>query len=51
MSILQEGDQLKGAFGRLSVSIYQIIVELTLMVHIGKTMPHVHVLDGWERRA
>ena len=32
MSILQEGDELKGAFGRLSVSRLEITVELTLMV-------------------
>lgn len=32
MSILQEGDELKGAFGRLSVSRLEIVIELTFMV-------------------
>jgi hypothetical protein len=54
MSVLQEGDELKGAFDAsfTAPDLSRLHIELTLtVVYIGKTMPHVHVLDGWERRA
>ena len=51
MSILQEGDELKGAFGRLSVSRLEIVIELTFMIIKAKRCPMcTSWMDGRDER-